>query len=169
MIGTLEPRKGHAQVLEAFNHLWKNGFNANLVIVGKRGWLIDDFIDQLESNLQLNKKLFWLESISDQYLREIYNVGDCLIAASYGEGFGLPLIEAAQYGVPIVARDIPVFREVAGENAEYFATNKSVELAEFLECWLGRKRLNRHVTVSNMTWMSWNQSASNLLAKVSHI
>ena len=56
--------------------------------------------------------MLWLEGISDEYLDKVYAASTCLIAASEGEGFGLPLIEAAQHKLPIIARDIPVFREV---------------------------------------------------------
>ena len=49
---------------------------------------------------------FRLQGISDEYLEQVYAASTCLIAASINEGFGLPLIEAARHGIPIVARDI---------------------------------------------------------------
>ena len=61
---------------------------------------------------EIGNRLFWLEGISDEYLEKIYDAATCLIAASEGEGFGLPLIKVAQHKLPIIARDIPVFREV---------------------------------------------------------
>ena len=59
-----------------------------------------------------------------------------MIAASEGEGFGLPLIEAAQHRLRIVARDLAVFREVAGEHATYFKGEKPSDLAKALKAWL---------------------------------
>ena len=120
MVGTLEPRKAYEEVLEAFERLWQEGLPLNLVLVGKQGWMVEELVEQLRSHHELNRRLFWLEGISDEYLEQVYLVCTCLIAASYGEGFGLPLIEAAQHKLPIIARDIPVFREVAGENAFFF-------------------------------------------------
>ncbi|MDZ7598485.1 MAG: glycosyltransferase [Desulfobacterales bacterium] len=63
--------------------------------------------------------MFWLQGISDEYLEQVYACA-CLVAASLNEGFGLPLIEAARHRVPIIARDIPVFREVAADCAFIF-------------------------------------------------
>ncbi|MDP1998941.1 MAG: glycosyltransferase family 1 protein, partial [Rhodoferax sp.] len=124
MVGTLEPRKGHSQVLDAFEDLWAKGATVNLVIVGKQGWLVESLVERLQKHQQLGQHLFWLDGISDEYLELLYAASKCLIAASYGEGFGLPLIEAAQHKLPIIARDIPVFREVMGNNAFYF-TNEN--------------------------------------------
>ncbi|MFN0630266.1 glycosyltransferase, partial [Bacillus anthracis] len=55
MVGTLEPRKGHAQVLDAFENLWKGGANLNLVIVGKVGWMVDLLVQRLCSHPELGK------------------------------------------------------------------------------------------------------------------
>ena len=60
-------------------------------------------------------------------------VSSSLIAASECEGFGLPLIEAARQGLPVIARDIPVFREVAGDHAFYYSAGRPEELADALE------------------------------------
>ena len=120
MVATIEPRKGHHQTLKAFELLWGQGADINLVIVGKQGWLVEELIENIKAHSELNKRLFWQEGISDEYLENIYAESTCLIAASEGEGFGLPLIEAAQKGKPIIARDIKVFREVAGDYAYYF-------------------------------------------------
>ena len=109
MVGTIEPRKEHAQTLAAFEQLWEEGVNANLIIVGQQGWLVDAFGSNVRHHPELSKRLFWLEGISDEYLEKVYKTSTCLIAASEGEGFGLPLIEAAQHKLPIIARDIPVF------------------------------------------------------------
>lgn len=162
MVGTLEPRKGHAQVLKAFELLWKQDAKLNLVVVGKQGWLVDKLIEALRNHPELNKRLFWLEGISDEFLEKVYAVSACLIAASYGEGFGLPLIEAAQHKLPIIARDIPVFREVAGEHAYYFAAESPDGLAQVIRTWLGLYRENKQPKSGEMPWLTWQQSAQQL-------
>ncbi len=98
MVGTIEPRKGHAMVLSAFETLWAEGHDVNLVIVGRKGWLVDALCSRLAGHARLGRRLFWFESASDEYLDAIYANSSCLMAASEGEGFGLPLIEAAQRG-----------------------------------------------------------------------
>lgn len=163
MVGTLEPRKGHLQVLEAFEELWRQGQQINLVFVGKQGWLVDELVERLRHHPELNKRLFWLEGISDEYLEKVYATSTCLIAASYGEGFGLPLIEAAQHKLPILARDIPVFREVAGEHASYFTAEQPEQLADTVRQWLELYKQGAHPKSDQMPWLTWEQSAKNLI------
>lgn len=162
MVGTLEPRKGHGQVLDAFELLWRSGIDANLAIVGKEGWMVDDLVSRLRSHPELNQRLFWLEGISDEYLGKVYAASTCLIAASYGEGFGLPLIEAAQHKLPIIARDIPVFREVAGEFAYYVEAKSSDALAHAIKTWLTLYDAQLHPTSTKMPWLTWQESARQL-------
>jgi len=162
MVGTLEPRKGHAQVLEAFEQLWMTGVNVNLVIVGKQGWLVENLVERLRAHPELNKRFFWLEGISDEYLEKVYATSTCLIAASYGEGFGLPLIEAAQYNLPIIAQDIPVFREVAGEHAYYFDTKSPDALAQEIRAWLTLYNSDQHPKSNKIPWLTWRESARQL-------
>lgn len=162
MVGTLEPRKGHAQVLAAFDQLWKTGEDINLVIVGKAGWLSEILINELRNNLELNKRLFWLEGVSDEYLERIYAASTCLIAASEGEGFGLPLIEAAQHNLPIIARDIPVFREVAGEHAYYFEGKEPNVISSAISTWLELYVSAQHPRSDAMRYSTWGESAESL-------
>lgn len=162
MVGTLEPRKGHAQTLDAFELLWTSGNDINLVIVGKVGWMVDSLVRRLREHPENGKRLHWFTAVSDQYLEQIYGAACCLVAASYGEGFGLPLIEAAQHQLPIIARDIPVFREVAGEHAEYFRGEDGRALADALEDWLAKYHVGQHRSSAGMRWLTWKQSADNL-------
>ncbi|MBF0235581.1 MAG: glycosyltransferase, partial [Desulfamplus sp.] len=108
-------------------------------------------------------RLFWLEGISDEYLKKIYVTSTCLIAASYGEGFGLPLIEAAQHKLPIIARNIPVFREVAGDHAYYFSANSPFELAKAIKDWLLLNTMKKHPVSEDMQYLTWKQSAEKLI------
>jgi glycosyltransferase involved in cell wall biosynthesis len=163
MVGTIEPRKGHAQTLAAFEHLWAQGVDANLVIVGKQGWLVDQLVDKLRQHPELNRRLFWLEGISDEYMEKVYAASTCLIAASEGEGFGLPLIEAARHKLPIIARDISVFREVAGEHAYYFKGLDPQSLACEAKIWLALHAEDNAPRVDNMLWLTWQQSAEQLM------
>lgn len=166
MVGTIEPHKAHAQVLAAFEEYWKTGSNAQLVIVGKQGWMVEDFIKYLEIHPELGKRLFWLNGISDEYLEQIYSACTCLIAASYGEGFGLPLIEAAQHKLPILARDISVFREVAGSHATYFKAENSTVLAKAIESWLENYRVGTHVRSDQIPKLTWRESANQAFESI---
>ena len=163
MVGTVEPRKGYAQALEAFSLLWASGLEINLVIVGKAGWQVESLTKQLETHSQLGKRLFWLNGISDEYLEKIYAVSTALLAASEGEGFGLPLIEAARRQLPIVARALPVFKEVAGESAFYFRGKRPEQLAEAIAQWIALAAVGKAPSSANMPWLTWAESTEQLL------
>lgn len=164
-VGTIEPRKGLRQCLAAMELLWAKGIEVNFVIVGKPGWLMDDFITTLEKHREAGKRLFWFKGINDAYLHAIYEACRCLIAPSVGEGFGLPLIEAAHHDLPVLARDLPVFREVAGEAADYFPDSKNPEvIAAAVEEVL--KKPKASPDRSPMAFLTWAESAASLLSCV---
>lgn len=166
MVGTIEPRKGHTQTLAAFDRLWAECVDVNLVIVGKQGWKMESLVDCLRQHPELGRRLFWLNGISDEYLEKIYAASTCLIAASYGEGFGLPLIEAAQHKLPIIARDIPVFREVAGEYAYYFDGESPDIFAQSIKTWLTLYVADQHPNSNDMPRLTWKQSTRELLKTI---
>ncbi|MDO5758257.1 MAG: glycosyltransferase [Rhodobacterales bacterium] len=166
MVGTVEPRKGYTQTLKAFEQLWADKVQANLVIVGKEGWHVKPLSKKLRTHPEKSNRLFWLGGISDEYLEQIYQTSDCLIAASEGEGFGLPLIEAAQHHLPILARDIPVFREVAGAHATYFDGLEPEPLAHAVRDWLSVHASGQIIRSDAMSWLTWDQSAAMLLEKI---
>jgi len=163
MVSTLEPRKGHAQTLRAFEKLWSEGHEVLLVLVGKKGWKVDELAQSIEEHPMLNQYLFWLKGVSDEYLTQIYQSASCLISSSEGEGFGLPLIEAAHHKIPIIARDMPVFREVAKDYAFYFSSRKSDNLANAIKEWMKLFEANLHPKSEGMPCLNWKQSADQLL------
>ncbi len=162
MVGTIEPRKGYTQTLSAFEQIWTEGLDSILVIVGKEGWGTNVLINKLRHHPERGKRLFWLDGINDEYLEKVYAASTCLIAASYGEGFGLPLIEAAQHKLPIIARDIPVFHEVAGEHAYYFTGKEPDAIATAISTWLGLYQNDQHPKSDAMPWLTWKESALQL-------
>jgi glycosyltransferase involved in cell wall biosynthesis len=162
-VGTLEPRKGHLQMLEAFELLWAKGFQGNLIFVGKEGWNIEELKSRILSSHYLSQNLFWLAGISDEFLEAVYQASSCLIMASQGEGFGLPIVEGAQRGLPMIVRDIPVFREVAGPYASYFSGLQGVDLANAVEKWMEEDAKGHAIQSKEMPWLSWSQSSNNLL------
>lgn len=163
MVGTLEPHKAHAQVLEAFEALWEKGFSWQLVWVGKSEWHLKSWIEKIKNHAHRNIKWFWSENITDEELDQLYLMSDALIAASWKEGFGLPLVEAAQRNLPLIARDIPVFREVAGDGAFYFKANKPEELAIALQEWMALRARDQSPCPSQIKSIPWENSATQLM------
>ena len=164
IVGTLEARKGQMQTLLAFEELWSSNIDTILVIVGKQGWLVEKLVEKIENHPELGERLFWLNGISDNYLEKLYSVCSCLIAPSEGEGFGLPLIEAAQHNMPIIARDMLVFKEVAKDYAFYFKDSKEPQvIASSIKEWIELYHSDNHPKSDNMPWLTWRESSDNLL------
>ncbi|MGO4380668.1 glycosyltransferase [Pseudoduganella sp. RAF19] len=172
MVGTIEPRKGHLQTLDAFEKLWVEGVDVQLVIVGNEGWkplpeherrTIPHIVQRLSQHPERGHRLLWLTGIDDSTLQQIYLASACLLSPSEGEGFGLPLIEAARYGIPLLVRDIPVFREVAGERAAYFSGMTGGDLALAVREWLAAHAEGNHPQSEGMPWQTWRDNVLELL------
>jgi hypothetical protein len=89
-----------------------------------------------------------------------------MLMASEGEGFGLPLVEAARHGVPIITRDLPVFREISREHAFYFSGTDPTDLADALRTWLKLYRRGEHPKSDKLPWLTWEESTKQLLQVV---
>jgi glycosyltransferase involved in cell wall biosynthesis len=164
MVGTIEPRKGHAEALDAFEHLWKTGDQTKLVIAGKEGWKVEGLVRHLRTHPEVGNRLHWLDGPSDETLLALYQQCDGLIMASMGEGLGLPLIEAAYFKKPVLARDIPIFREIAGDGADYFAAEGSNDLRQALPRWQKKLTTPKGTPETRSTPVTWSESCSQLVA-----
>lgn len=137
MVSTVEPRKKYDQVIQAFDILWKKGFDIELTIVGRKGWKAEKIFELIENNKEYNKHLHWYNTgISDEELSALYQKSTAVIMASITEGFGLAVAEAAQFKKPLIIRNIPVFKEIAGDNAFYFDGLEANDLASAIENWI---------------------------------
>lgn len=164
MVGTLEPRKGYGIALEAFSQLWENGFDGHLYLAGKRGWGIDHLINTIARHPENGRKLHWIEGPRDEELLSLYKSCDALVAASYAEGFGLPIVEASLHQRPIIASDIPVFREVAGQSSAtiFFETGSSNSLVNAIKEFTKNKDVFKSKAKTNNSWLTWDESAIKL-------
>ncbi len=121
VLGTIEPRKNHWLLL----HIWRrlierSGVSApKLVIIGQRGWECENVFDLLERGEAIRDFVIELHSCSDTDLSTYLFHAQSLLFPSFAEGYGLPLMEALTFGIPVIASDLPVFREIAGDIPEY--------------------------------------------------
>ena len=125
LVGTIEPRKGHEDALNAFDQMHARGISVELHIVGRQGWMVESVITRITSHDLFNRKLFWHSECSDVELIQLYGTSQVTLVTSKGEGFGLPLIEALSQGSKVVARDIPVFREIGQQSVTFFNSDAS--------------------------------------------
>jgi len=121
MLGTLEPRKNHWMVLQLWRRMIENHGAAapRLVIIGQRGWECENVVDLLERCEQLRGFVFEHNHCDDRELTTYLHHAQALLFPSFAEGYGLPLVEALSLGVPVIASNLPVFREIAGGVPEY--------------------------------------------------
>ena len=157
-VSTLEPRKGYSVALDAMERLWREGVDIRYVIVGRHGWNANALARRIVSHAEFGRRLFWLKDASNVELRDLYEHARGLIFPSVAEGFGLALIEAAHYGLPIIASDIPVFREIGGNAVSYFDVADSDMLSE-----RARECLAAAKTPPSIPFLTWRESTEGLL------
>jgi glycosyltransferase involved in cell wall biosynthesis len=132
-VGTVEPRKGYEATLAAFDRLWRNRPDApDLIIVGKPGWKTEELQAAIRSHPEFGRRLHWFDRMSDEGLCLLYEACRGVLVASRGEGWGLPLVEAAMHRRYVLARDLRVFREHDLPNVLYFNDDSPEALAEKL-------------------------------------
>jgi hypothetical protein len=163
MVGTLEPRKGHGFVLDAFEQLWMKGINCRLCIIGKIGWNIEDVERRIRTHPELSKRLLFIEDPSDAEIERFYGSATALVMASISEGFGLPIIEAAIHQVPSVLSDIPVFREIGGEGSIYFSLESPGNLVNAVKNVIEMSPQNRQGMAKKIVALTWRESAARIL------
>jgi glycosyltransferase involved in cell wall biosynthesis len=162
MVGTIEPRKGYDVALQAFNKIW-SGVQDNdlcLVVVGRPGWKTEELQRQITTHPELNRKLFWLSSADDRVLRWLYKRASGLLMSSRGEGYGLPIAEAMQLGLPVLARDISVFREVGTRGVSFFLDHQEQELDQIVLRWINDRPINNSGSVEKLS--QWRIAVEDL-------
>ena len=117
MIGTIEGRKNHLLLLHLWERLAKELGPATpkLVLIGQRGWEADEVFALLDRSPRLKGYVRELGRCDDATMLGWLDQARALLMPSFIEGFGIPVIEALQRGVPVIASDLPVFREIAGD------------------------------------------------------
>lgn len=161
VVGTLEPRKGHDDILSAFDTVWAEGLDIGVVFVGRTGWMMQALENRVLAHPEYDSRLHWLRDADDAMVAALYKQSGALLNASEGEGFGLPLVEAARAGLPVITRDLPIFREVCGEHALYFSGGAD-PMAGVLRRWLQLHRSGQMPDPAAIITISWSESSRRL-------
>lgn len=122
MLGTIEPRKNHALMLKCWRMLaeqWQSGPMPRLVLIGQRGWNVEHVDSLLNRGAAAQTFVVERSRCSDTELATWLRHARALLFPSFAEGYGLPLAEALAHGTPVIASDLPVFREIAGDIPDY--------------------------------------------------
>ena len=168
VVGSLEPRKNHALILDAFDQLWQQGYDVNLAIVGAFGWKSENLLDRIQHHPEFGRRLILIRDATDRDLTALYDKSAALIIASLVEGFGLPIVEAFQRGTKVICSDIPVFREVAGDQAVYFDLASPASLASRVSESVATLESHRSPSQHSgaIKWLTWKESTQQLFSRL---
>lgn len=167
MVGTIEPRKGYDKALAAFDQLWQTHLKEpfTLVIAGKPGWKTAALQRMIMRHPEINKRLFWIEDASDEFIKHLYQICAGVLVTSRAEGYGLPVIEACMQGKWVLARDIAVFHEFDHPNIKFFDDDSPEALARALQLWLDHAT-TKGVKMDLEPVHSWSRSGHELLSSL---
>jgi glycosyltransferase involved in cell wall biosynthesis len=127
MLGTIEPRKNHTMILQ----IWRRSVQSmgasvpKLIIIGQRGWDYGEVIALIEQSKELEGIVFEKSSCTDGEVITYLHHAQALLFPTFAEGYGLPLMEALALGVPVIASDLPVFQEIAGDVPDFASPHDS--------------------------------------------
>jgi alpha-1,2-rhamnosyltransferase len=164
-VGTIEPRKNHNYLIDAFDEAWQKCPDAKLCVVGRPSWLGEGILKRITSHSRYGKRLFMFNDLSDTELDYCYTCAKALVLPSEAEGFGLPLVEALYKGLPVLASDIPIFREVGKEFCAYFDISKPPSLAKMIVDIEKEGKMPEVRKLEELQLSDWKDSCRELLNK----
>ncbi len=158
-VSTLEPRKNHIKMIEGFAKFLQKNPGYKYLIVGKKGWYFEEIFSLVE-RLNLSKDVIFLGYVPEEDLPCVYDQASGLMMLSFYEGFGLPLIEAYSRKIPVLASDIPVFREAMDEASVYVNPNNTDEIANGIEKTVKMQQISDTDFIEKY---NWKFAAKNLI------
>ncbi len=162
MLGTIEGRKNHLLILNIWSELARRLGTAcpQLVIIGQRGWESEQAVDMLDRNEDIRGHVIELSRCDDAQLAAYMANARALLFPSFVEGYGLPLVEALSLGTPVIASNLGVFRELAGDIPDYFSPIDGLGWARAIEGYAQTESPLRDAQKARMAgWQppSWQQ------------
>jgi len=157
-VGTLQPRKNIATLLEAFAQL--EAPDLDLVLVGGKGWLFADIFAKVQA-LNLENRVHFTGYVPDEELPLWYNAADLLLFPSFYEGFGMPIIEAMACGTPVVAANNSSIPEAVGNAGQLFAPRNVQECVDRITAVLHNPQLSakmRALGLEHARQFSWDRA-----------
>ena len=165
IVSTIEARKNHLYLLKTFEKLWEKNIDVKLCIIGRIGWLVDELLAQIDTHKEKNKRLFMFNDTNDDTLLFAYEHAKALLFPSFTEGFGLPIVESLQKGLPVLASDTPIHREVGKDNIAYFDLSDTNDLVQqIIE--IEKNGIPEDLkSMGEVTCFTWEESTRDFLRK----
>jgi glycosyltransferase involved in cell wall biosynthesis len=165
-VGTLEPRKNLSRLIDACGPLFDRGLADALVLVGARGWLVEDFDAHVASS-PWRERILLPGFVAEEDLPVVYAGALITAQPSLYEGFGLPVLEAMACGSPVCSSTAASLPEVGGEAARYFdPTHVSAMSATLLEVAADEdlQEQMRQAGLAQAARFSWDRTARETYA-----
>jgi len=163
MVGTIEPRKNHNLLLEAYERGFKD-MGYNIIMAGYMGWNMDAFAERISKHPDYKTRIFHFEGLEDVGITYLYQHARFLAFCSYVEGYGLPIIESIMRGTPVLASDILVSREVAEDYCVYFEQDNVDDLCGLVEYYEKNEGEYEKIVMNleNFVSVGWRESAEKI-------
>ncbi|MBI4098005.1 MAG: glycosyltransferase family 4 protein [Candidatus Levybacteria bacterium] len=168
-VGTLQPRKNIVRLIEAFAKLKRN--DLDLVIIGKKGWQYEEILAAPEK-FGVGDRVKFLDSVSNEELPSFYQHAQFFILPSLYEGFGLPVLEAMNYGCPVITSDVSSLPEAGGDAALYVDPKNVQDIYEKMKKLLSDDDLKKELIEKGYKQakkFSWEKSARQTLAVLEEV
>ena len=162
-VGTLQPRKNIEKLIEAFSML-KNK-NIILVVVGKKGWMFEKIMSAPQK-FGVSDRVKFLHSVTDEELPIFYKNAMCFVLPSLYEGFGLPVLEAMQYGCPVLTSNVSSLPEAGGDAAIYSDPQSVEDMAEKINRVVSSQKTREEMVKKGLEQIkkfSWEKSAEKTI------
>lgn len=166
-VGTIEPRKNHRLLLDAFDKGFKQ-LGLNLVFIGRVGWNSEKLLSRMKNHKDLDVNFFFLQNVNDITVDYLYKNAFALAFPSYYEGFGLPLIEGLSRQIPVIASDVRVLREVGKDWCDYFDNESVDDFLSILRYYVDNKKEynEKKKQLADYKINTWDNSANNMLKEL---
>ncbi len=164
-IGTIEPRKNLPVLIRAFNLFKKEGFEHQLVIVGKKGWHYEESLKAIETS-PFKNKIHLPGYVERADMPVLYAMAEQFIYPSLYEGFGLPILEAMCCETPVITTNISSLPEVGGKAASYFENGNENELFTKMKSLATNPDLRKQkikLGLKQVEKFDWEKTATELL------
>ena len=172
-VGTLQPRKNIERLIEAFSVLTsENEFSDfKLIIIGKKGWEFEEIL-KAPKKYNVEKNVSFLQDVTDEELPNYYKNAQLFVLPSLYEGFGLPVLEAMKYGVPVIVSNVSSLPEAGGDAALYVDPLSVSDIADKMKRVLSDESLRSEMIKKGKKQIekfSWEKSARQTLAVLEEV
>ncbi|WP_162265589.1 glycosyltransferase family 4 protein [Legionella santicrucis] len=173
ILGTIEPRKNHLLLLQVWRRLVEQlkEKTPRLVIIGKRGWELENIVDYLE-RCEILRELVIEVLVNDNDLASYLCHARALLFPTFAEGYGIPLAEALSLKVPVIASNLQVFKEIARDIPEYIDPLDGITWLKTIKAYThenSEQRFSQLQRLSHYTPPTWAEHFEKLDAFMEHL